>query len=471
MNLDFNDPRLTAFALHEMDADERAEFEAELEQTSGVRAAIADIQETVGCLRVGFAAEEAAMSGVVLESNVIRPAFWQRSGVRALFVAAAGVAACFALTFVAIRDVQEKKARLAEQQLRATESGEEEIGEFRITIAGEKKRGQRAAPELAGDAEKTPIQPKILPEREIPGLPAGLPAPRVQFASTLDPLPEHLRELRFIDPLYRKVSTFPFEVGNSSLSLVRHNVENGQLPPRKDVRVEELVNAFAYDYAPPKSGSAPFRVHLEVAECPWQPGNRLVKIGVQSRFSRQDGPIAQNPAILVDFNPLRVSGYRLIGQIEPISSDEAPVFDRLAQPGHSVTAFYEIIPLEAAKVINPRPKLPKNSGKMASLPPERRFEIHPELLTVKLTFQAANGLESEPIEAKLVDSGAKVAAASEDFRFAAAVAAFGEWLSAPDSGDYGIEQIVALAESGVGDDASGQRSGFVNLVRKAGDIW
>ena len=61
--------------------------------------------------------------------------------------------------------------------------------------------------------------------------------------------------------------------------------------------------------------------------------------------------------------------------------------------------------------------------------------------------------------------------ASSDFRFSAAVVAFGECLSEPDVlSDYGFSQVAALAESALGRDPDSQRRAFVDLVRKAGEI-
>jgi Ca-activated chloride channel family protein len=73
----------------------------------------------------------------------------------------------------------------------------------------------------------------------------------------------------------------------------------GQLPPPDAVRIEEMVNYFAYDYAPP-TGEHPFAVHLEEAACPWAEGRRLVRIGLKGReIDRQRRP-ACNLVFLID---------------------------------------------------------------------------------------------------------------------------------------------------------------------------
>ena len=77
-------------------------------------------------------------------------------------------------------------------------------------------------------------------------------------------------------------STFSIDVDRASYSNVRRFLTSGQLPPRDAVRIEELVNYFPYQYSEPKD-DAPFGVTTDVAECPWRSGNRLVRIGLQSR--------------------------------------------------------------------------------------------------------------------------------------------------------------------------------------------
>ncbi len=80
------------------------------------------------------------------------------------------------------------------------------------------------------------------------------------------------------DPL----STFSIDVDTASYANVRRFLQQGQLPPKDAVRIEELVNYFPYNYAPPADGS-PFAVYLEVAGCPWHKDHRLVRIGLKGK--------------------------------------------------------------------------------------------------------------------------------------------------------------------------------------------
>ncbi|HRZ07115.1 MAG TPA: von Willebrand factor type A domain-containing protein, partial [Candidatus Competibacteraceae bacterium] len=62
---------------------------------------------------------------------------------------------------------------------------------------------------------------------------------------------------------------------------VRRFLNEGRLPPRDAVRVEEMLNYFDYDYPLPDSRQPPFRVSTELAPTPWNPRTRLLAIGVK----------------------------------------------------------------------------------------------------------------------------------------------------------------------------------------------
>ena len=78
------------------------------------------------------------------------------------------------------------------------------------------------------------------------------------------------------------LSTFSIDVDTASYANVRRFLRAGEMPPPDAVRVEEMINYFPYDYAPPK-GKAPFAVHVESAACPWAPAHPLVKIALKGQ--------------------------------------------------------------------------------------------------------------------------------------------------------------------------------------------
>ena len=188
--------------------------------------------------------------------------------------------------------------------------------------------------------------------------------------------------------------------------------------------------------------------------------------------------IAKDVKIQVEFNPARVASYRLIGYEnrilakEDFNNDAVDAGDIGA--GHTVTALYEIVPVGVDSEGSERPavdplkyqKTPGNVRKPAISTTGSR-----ELLTVKIRYKAPEGDVSKKQEFPLIDAGAGFEKADGEFRFAAAVAAWGMLLrESPHKGSATFEQVLAWAEDGLGDDAGGHRAEFIQLVRKSAEL-
>jgi len=77
------------------------------------------------------------------------------------------------------------------------------------------------------------------------------------------------------------VSTFSVDVDTASYSFVRRALNEGRLPPKDAVRVEEMINYFPYDYPRPTSRQDPFAPTVTVMPAPWKPTNKLIHIGIK----------------------------------------------------------------------------------------------------------------------------------------------------------------------------------------------
>jgi Ca-activated chloride channel family protein len=112
------------------------------------------------------------------------------------------------------------------------------------------------------------------------------------------------------------VSTFSIDVDTGAYANVRRLLNQGQLPPRDAVRIEELINYFDYDYPLPDSRQPPFRVSTELAPTPWNPKTLLLAIGIKG----YDVPKTQLPpanlVFLVDVSGSMESADK-IGLLKP----------------------------------------------------------------------------------------------------------------------------------------------------------
>ena len=96
------------------------------------------------------------------------------------------------------------------------------------------------------------------------------------------------------------VSTFSIDVDTASYAVVRSSLMSGMLPPPEAVRIEELINYFPYAYPTPNAEDAPFKSTVTVMPTPWNPGTRLVHIGLQGRLPAVIDRPALNLVFLID---------------------------------------------------------------------------------------------------------------------------------------------------------------------------
>ena len=183
--------------------------------------------------------------------------------------------------------------------------------------------------------------------------------------------------------------------------------------------------------------------------------------------------IAKDVKVQVEFNPLHVASYRLLGYEKRMLRKEDFNNDKIDAgeigAGHTVTALYEVVPRGTA------------NDPAASAPPVDALKYQgpdisavassypsPDLLTVKLRYKQPDGDKSELIERSLADKAVAFNNASPDFRFAAAVAEFGMILrGSPHKGNATLTAVLDRAQDAKGRDESGYRAGFIELARKA----
>lgn len=124
------------------------------------------------------------------------------------------------------------------------------------------------------------------------------PAPAVsENYNTEDYSP--IKENRFQRPTNAPLSTFSIDVDAASYSNLRRFINEGQMPPKDAVRIEEMINYFEYEYPQPQ-GYEPFTVSTEIGACPWQPKHRLLHLGLQGKRLPANQIPASNLVFLLD---------------------------------------------------------------------------------------------------------------------------------------------------------------------------
>jgi len=95
------------------------------------------------------------------------------------------------------------------------------------------------------------------------------------------------------------LSTFSIDVDKASYSNVRRFINQGSLPPKDAVRIEEMINYFSYDYAEPQN-EQPVAFHTAYTTCPWNEGHQLFTIGLQGKKIDLKNAPANNLVFLID---------------------------------------------------------------------------------------------------------------------------------------------------------------------------
>ncbi len=177
--------------------------------------------------------------------------------------------------------------------------------------------------------------------------------------------------------------------------------------------------------------------------------------------------IAKDVKLQLEFNPQLVKSYRLLGYENRLLNSEDFKDDKKDAgemgAGQSVTALYEIIPVDSKNETSSVDPLKYQN----SVPSSGKYNN--ELLTIKLRYKDPKGNKSKLMEQPVKNRLEKNT--SDDFRFSAAVASFGMLLRNSEfKGNTNKESILSLAKGAKGTDDEGYRSEFIGLVKTAADL-
>lgn len=174
--------------------------------------------------------------------------------------------------------------------------------------------------------------------------------------------------------------------------------------------------------------------------------------------------LAKDVKIQVEFNPTKVQAYRLVGyetralNKEDFNDDTKDAGEMGV--GHTVTALYEVVPTGVKNNMIPSVDPLKYQSEAIK---NTISSSSKELLTVKMRYKQPDGDTSKLLSKAVIDNGED--RVSQDFRFASAVAMYGQLLrNSKYKGDSNYDKVIALAKQGLNNDEQGYRREFVRLV-------
>lgn len=175
--------------------------------------------------------------------------------------------------------------------------------------------------------------------------------------------------------------------------------------------------------------------------------------------------IAKDVKLQVEFNPAKVKAWRLIGYENRLLRNEDFNNDKKDAgeigSGHSVTAMYEIIPQGVQSEFFSVDAL---KYQQQTLTPSAKQTD--EWVTVKFRYKEPAGKVSKLIVHTVENVKGSNSAATENFRWSAAVAAFGMLLRESEYvKSYAYQDVLELAKTAKGDDKDGYRAEFVGLIK------
>jgi hypothetical protein len=415
MNID--DPKLTAYALGELDESERSIVARAIADSPEAQRFVADTQRFASALRWKYRLEQDRE--FVAREKLMKlhdDSFWSKAGPLAIAAVLAVLALIGAVALGTYRSANIPTLFSSSQE-----------------AAGARPATKQFAPIEAEEA----AQANQNPSREADAGP---------YAYT--------GERPFVSALSRPRSSVPLLVSSGSYLDVRRLINTGVLPARDTVSIEGLINYFAYEYPQPV-GHESFSLNVEIVACPWEPTHRLVRVGLKGR---EAVAVTSDSSIEVEFNPKRVASYRLIGYDRQPSerqnlSQEKVSSERTAA-GYTLTALYEAVL---------RQKRATADEQIATGAEQPEY-----LLSAKLQLRMPSNDAIHSIKRVVTDEGSGFLDAPKDLKFVAAVAEFGMILRGSEyKGNGTLEKVLEWAEEGKGADTNGHRADFIELVRKA----
>lgn len=287
MKTNLDDPKLTAYALGELEGEERTAIEALLANSPEARQRVDEIRQTAQKLETELKKESCPVLTTkqtrTIESELVdrepnvtnrtqcdtKPWFLQLIPSFRLVevIIVVGLIAVLAALFLPSLAASKRKAQ-------------------RVFGNYESREMLMASPRLAQMRVKGDMSWGLIHSPARPG----------EFNTETY---NQITDNPFLAVAENPLSTFSIDVDTASYAILRRFLNEHRLPPKDAVRIEEMINYFTYDYRPP-TGEDPFSVNVEIAGCPWNSEHRLARVGLKGREIARDKRPPSNLVFLVD---------------------------------------------------------------------------------------------------------------------------------------------------------------------------
>lgn len=405
MKLHPEDPRLTAFVLGELGPEEATAVEQAVAADPALQAEVAGIRSARQ-----FLTDRLAVSGDKLlpaqRENIRRTArtasqpagFTAFASLQPWLIPMAAAAVLALATFILLRMPEDPK-----------------------TTAATAKSAPVSPPPPAA-----PVEPVVEPKKTGSGLPA-------------------IAQRGSVSPVEFPTLELPVLTEKSSLEAVSNSIRNdGKLPPRETVRLEEILNNFplrltgtasiarsAANNWHPDTRDSGMSTHVatlstELIACPWKPSASLLFVSMRAS-TLKDSEIK----ISFHADPAAVLRYRLLG-CAPVEGGPSAKLPTRLPAGAVVNLAIEIEPSAS-------------DGVLGSLE------------------WSADGANAPPIRLTLH----KDVEPSDDARFGALVCTFAQWLAGEQQGLIDTEVVAALARETASSELPPERADFLVLIDKS----
>lgn len=133
----------------------------------------------------------------------------------------------------------------------------------------------------------------------------------------------------FVNTVEDNLSTFGVDVDAGSYTFGRKKINEGHLPPKESVRVEEYMNYFHQDYDQPFAG--PFSVAVDGAPSPFRGDSlHILRIGLQGKELSSTEQNLWNLTFLIDISGSMTSRLDLVKESLYILVDNMRVNDQIS---------------------------------------------------------------------------------------------------------------------------------------------